>query len=439
MVSAFAAGLLLALPVVGQAGVPVAVADDLTFALWAKDLKEPTSMAWVALAAKDGAKPADVLLVLEKYRGNVRGIVHEADGAGRMLKNPAIKLAVNFKGERGLLGIAVHPKFAENRFVYLFYTQSNREGADGRSDVTRGQTVMRFTLSLSRGAGGEIDSIKLDAPKEILTFPYQPDDSNGPNYCGGKILFGLDGKLYGVFGNQNRHGVETNEPGGRVAAGIVFRVNDDGTVPADNPWAGHKDPWVQKYFAVGILNSFGLAFDPLTKSLWMTENGDTAWDELNLVPPKFNSGSNYIAGPLADAGNRHRKRVEVPADRVLGSVYGDPVFAWERCRGLTCLAFLNTDRYGEKHKGTLLVAEVNGGQMMQFRLNKERDRVAVTSAALDGRVVRGESPEEIAANQKEILFATGAATITDMQLGRDGLLYCLSYHGGVIYVVKPKK
>jgi glucose/arabinose dehydrogenase len=232
--------------------------------------------------------------------------------------------------------------------------------------------------------------------------------------------------------------VETNESGGRIGAGVIFRVNDDGTIPADNPWAGHKDAEVRKYFAVGVRNSFGLAFDPETKLLWDTENGDMLWDELNVVPAKFNSGSNYIMGPLWDPDNKGKRRREVPADDVLGSVYGDPVFSWYRCRGLTCLAFLSTERYGERYKDTLLVGETNASWLMRFRLNKERDRVEVTSSSLDARVVKGDMPSEIEANQKEIMFATGAGTVTDMQIGPDGWMYMCSYRDGVVYVLRRR-
>jgi glucose/arabinose dehydrogenase len=434
-------GLVSALTMQLRGETPRCVDPHLFFEPWAEGIKEPTSMAWVTVPGEDlnGAGKADhVLLVLEKWTGNVRAFALAADGKSRPMKSAAIRLPVNFKSERGLLGIAVHPEFEKNRYVYLFHTQSDRPGPDGRSDVTRGQAVSRFTLVPQRGPNGELQSVQLQQRTDILNFPYEPRDSNGPNSCGGKILFGRDGKLYGVYGDQNRHGLETNENGGRIGAGVIFRVNDDGTTPADNPWAGHKDAVVRNYFAVGIRNCFGLAFDPQTKLLWDTENGDTLWDELNVVPPKFNSGSNYIMGPLWDSANAGKHRSDLPADAALGSKYGDPVFSWFRCRGLTCLAFLSTDRYGPAHKDTLLVAEVNGSWLMQFHLNKERDRVDVKSASLEGLVVKGDLPSEVQANQKEIMFATDAGTMTDMQIGPDGWMYMCSYRDGVVYVMKRR-
>jgi glucose/arabinose dehydrogenase len=394
-------------------------------------------MAWVGMG--EGPARRDVLLVLEQWTGQVRAVARQADGSARALP-VVVKLPVNFKGERGLLGVAVHPGFEKQPWVYLCYTRSEHaDRSDGRSDITRGQVVERYTLSVERDEKGEVAAVHLGEPRVILEFPYNPQENNGPNSCGGKILFGPDGKLYGSFGDQNRHGVETNEAGGVVGAGILFRVNDDGSVPADNPWAKRREPTLKIAYAVGVRNCFGLAFDPVSGVLWDTENGAELWDELNVVRPGFNSGWTYLMGPLTHPANGGKKRAAVPADGVIGSLYADPVFSWYRCRGLTCAAFLHTDAYGPELKDALLVGEVNGSWLMRFSLTKERDRVEVKSDALQGRVVMGDTPAEIMANQQEVMFATKAGTVTDMQVGPDGLLYACSWRDGAVYVLKPGK
>ncbi|HVX85179.1 MAG TPA: PQQ-dependent sugar dehydrogenase [Phycisphaerae bacterium] len=428
------------------AQTPAVVAEDgagmtgggCHFEPWADGMKVPTSMAWVRVGEDaTGRGGQEVLLVLEQT-GQVRAIAREADGKARML--PVVtRVLVNFKEERGLLGIAVHPDFAKNHWVYLCYTRSEHpDRPDGRSDITRGQVVERYTLSAAM-EGGAVKAVHLGEPKVVLEFPYEPRENNGPNSCGGKIVFGPDGKLYGSYGDQNRHGVEINERGGFIHAGLIFRVNDDGSVPADNPWAKRADPVLQRAYAVGIRNCFGLAFDPETGTLWDTENGPDLWDELNEVRAGFNSGWGYIMGPLTDPSNAGKSRGEVPADKLLGSTYADPVFSWYRCRGLTCAAFVHTDAYGPAMKDRLLVGEVNGSWLMRFRLNQDRDRVAVTSESLANRVVRGDSPGEIMLNQREIMFAEKAGTVTDMQIGADGLLYACSWRDGAVYVLRPGK
>ncbi len=403
------------------------------FERWAEGVKAPTSMAWVTVG--EGAGRQQVLLVLEQWTGQVRAVARETDGAARMLP-VVIKLPVNFKGERGLLGVAVHPEFEKNHAVFLCYTRSEHDDrTDGRSDITRGQLVVRYTLAADL-EGGAAKALHLVEPHEVLAFPYNPLENNGPNSCGGKIVFGPDGKLYGSFGDQNRHGLETNEPGGVIGGGILFRVNDDGSAPADNPWIKQRDPALKRAYAVGVRNCFGLAFDPVSGLLWDTENGPELWDELNVVTPGFNSGWSYIMGPVSHPANRDKKRAEVPADQAIGARYGDPVFAWYRCRGLTCAAFLHTDAYGAALKDMLLVGEVNGSWIMGFHLTAERDRVDVKSDTLADRVVMGDGPDEVMANQREVMFAVKAGTITDMQVGSDGLLYACSWRDGAVYVLK---
>ena len=100
------------------------------------------------------------------------------------------------------------------------------------------------------------------------------------------MTFGPDGKPYVVIGDLNRDGQLQNFSNGPVPddTGVILRINDDGNLA--------------KYFAYGVRNSFGLAFDPLTLGLWDTENGPGSYDEVNLVQPGFNSGWERIMGPV---------------------------------------------------------------------------------------------------------------------------------------------
>ena len=115
----------------------------------------------------------------------------------------------------------------------------------------------------------------------------------GPNHNGGPIAFGPDGKLYGITGDLNRNEAEQNyqaQANNSSQVGGIYRLNDDGTVPGDNPFSGHSNADFHRWFAYGIRNSFGLTFDPATGNLWDTENGPGSYDEVNLVAPGFNSG-----------------------------------------------------------------------------------------------------------------------------------------------------
>src|SRR5687767_5116202 len=165
----------------------------------------------------------------------------------------------------------------------------------------------------------------------------QGDDANGPhgqqparaNHDGGILAFGTDGKLYVMLGDVGRRGALQNLPCGPTAtecdgpedvtpddqfggpapddahfSGVILRLNDDGTTPSDNPFfaagaamGGEVGANIQRTFAYGIRNSFGMAVDPLSGRLWQQENGEDAFDELNRVDAGMNSGWIQVAGP----------------------------------------------------------------------------------------------------------------------------------------------
>ena len=160
--------------------------------------------------------------------------------------------------------------------------------------------------------------------------PNQGDEAQPPlgNHDGGVIRFGPDGKLYIIIGDNGRRGQLQNLPSGPTETGlgptvpddqfggpepdnahftgVIIRLNSDGTTPTDNPFfaagaaiGGEVGSNIQKIFAYGVRNSFGMAFDPLSGNLWDQLNGDDSFDELNLVTPGENSGWIQIMGPIS--------------------------------------------------------------------------------------------------------------------------------------------
>jgi aldose sugar dehydrogenase len=364
-------------------------------------LSQPTAMAFLG--------PGDIL-VLQKGDGRVLRVIDGVLQPGQVLD-----VAVDNASERGLLGIAVHPNFPSIPFIYLYFTQSSTSNDTSGSPAPLANRVYRYVWN------GNV----LVSPTLILDLPVTP----GPNHNGGTMTFGPDGKLYVVIGELNRNGQLQNNFSGSAPdnTGVIFRVNDDGSAPSDNPFFSQGGN-LAEYYAYGIRNSFGLAFDPLTGELWDTENGPANYDEINLVQPGFNSGWNRVMGPAS-------RDIEGTSDLVFfpGSHYADPKFSWFNTVGPTALAFLNSARLGVEYRNDLFVGDINNGNLYRFRVNASRNGFDFTSPGLLDLVADSN------AEFQEVLLGTGFGGITDLKVGPDGLLYVLSFGLGKIFVVSGQQ
>jgi len=239
------------------------------------------------------------------------------------------------------------------------------------------------------------------------------------------MTFGPDGKLYVVIGELNRNGQLQNFSSGAAPddTGVIFRINDDGSAPSDNPFFNQGGN-LAKYFAYGIRNSFGLAFDSVTGKLWDTENGPANYDEVNLVEPGFNSGWMRIMGPSS-------RDAQGTSDLVVlsGSHYADPKFSWFSTVAPTAIVFMNAASLGVDYQNNTLVGDINNGNLYRFRLNATRDGFDFTNPSL-GDLVADNNTE-----LQELIWGTGFVGITDLKIGPDGLLYVLSFSLGKIFAI----
>ena len=357
-------------------------------------LSAPTTMAFIG---------TDDILVLQKNDGQVRRVVDGVLQAGVVLD-----VAVDNASERGMLGIATHPNFPSSPFVYLYYTESST-GSDG-SGSAAGNRVYRYSWN---GAA-------LTNPLLILNLPASP----GPNHDGGIIAFGPDGKLYVVIGDLNRNGQLQNFSGGPVPddTSVVLRLNDDGSTPIDNPFFSQGGN-LAKYYAYGIRNSFGMAFDPVTDELWITENGPGSFDEINMVEPGFNSGWEKLMGPDARNANNATDLVAIA-----GSHYADPKFSWLNTVGPTAIVFLDSTSLGGQYENDIFVGDINNGNLYRFKPNGMRNGLVFSGAGLTDLVA------DNSAELDETIIGTDFAGITDLKVGPDGRLYVVSF-AGKIYAI----
>ncbi len=377
----------------------------------------------IAIEFLDPADPSR-FFVIEKNSGRVKLVQNG------VVSSTVLDLPVNNASERGLLGIALHPQFAANGFVYLYYTRSSTGGDTSTQSAWTDNRVERYRWNGSA----------LVEPTLIVAFPRDTTQNNGPNHDGGVILFGPDGKLYGVTGDLNRGfldnpRIEQNTSVTAVAGvGGIFRLNPDGSIPPDNPFVSHSDVRIRRLWAYGIRNSFGMMFDSLTARLWMTENGPNVYDEINIVERGFNSGWLKIMGPDSrNATYQENGNQAYDASNLIylpNSYYADPVFSWLQPIGVTSIAFLRSARYDAGVRDTALVGESNNGGLYQFTLNANRDDFVLTGALVD-RVADSVSERNLSR------VGTNWGVVTDLRMGPDGYLYVVSMFANRIYRIRP--
>jgi glucose/arabinose dehydrogenase len=371
-------------------------------------LFSPTSMVFL---------DKDTLLITQKDDGNVISIIN-----GTVKSQPVMSVEVETRATRGLLGITAVEKpstssYNLTKFVFLYYTELYGQ------DQVRNR-VYRYEWD-------QENQILVNGTM-LVDLPANP----GPGHNGGKIEADRNGYIYAVIGDLFREGQLQNVQEGPAAedSSVIIRIKDDGSAVADNPFFNSSNDWMQKYYAYGIRNSFGLAIDPITGLLWDTENGDDSYDEINIVRPGFNSGWDKIMGPIA------RSDIEQPdleEELVVfeGSKYADPVFSWEASVGVTDLEFLNSTALGPKYAYNLFVGDITTGNLYYFELNDNR-----TGIKFDANDLEEDLTDQVADDDQElsqIVLGSGfEGGITDIETGPDGFLYVLTFNGS-IYRILP--
>ena len=335
------------------------------------------------------------ILYLEKTNGDVR-LIRD----GKIEKEPILHFDVYKTIESGLLGITT-----KDRFVYLYVS----EPLDDEGKIPKENNIYRFLWN-----GEELIEKKL-----VNSLPSR-------NCChqGGYMVTSQDGEVFATIGDlenvrKGTPGKLQNMANGEIDdTGIILRVgydeNEISPMKSDDP--------LSHYYAIGIRNSFGLAFDPITGNLWDTENGQFCCDEINLVPPKFNSGWALAQGFVNDE--------TIESIPEIGEFrYSNPEFTWQQVNAPTALAF-SGHHWGEKYENSLFVADYLFGTIYKFELNDARDGFLFNEPSLQDLILNEGD------NYNEIVFGTGFGRISDMKFGPDGSLYVASFfHNGALYKI----
>jgi glucose/arabinose dehydrogenase len=407
--------------------IPASTLDDsdLEVELVTEGLESPTSMAFIGNHGD--------MLILEKS-GEVILFTNENKS-----KITLLNLTVDDRNERGLLGVAVlnnnniedsyttaSPSSIPT-FVFFYLTEASKED---RSQVL-GNRIYRFEWndtdkSLSNGT-------------LILDLPVLP----GQNHNGGKLIADSENRhIYAVIGDLNRKGMLQNFKNGSLPddTSAILRINPDGSPAQGNPFlnVSRTDDGsysnLSKYYAYGIRNSFGLAIDPETGTLWDTENGPDGFDEINIVRPGFNSGWATVMGPIESSNVTSENEL---VNFLGSSSYADPVFSWGRAVGVTDIEFYDSDKLGNDYTNNIFVGDANNGDLYFFEVNEDRSGLQFEQPSLDDDLVASNDRERAA-----VIFGSGfPSSITDVETGPDGYLYVLTFHPtmGTISRIVPQE
>ncbi|HEU5220123.1 MAG TPA: PQQ-dependent sugar dehydrogenase [Gemmatimonadales bacterium] len=442
-------------------------------------LNQPTSMAFLG--------PNDIL-VLEKSTGKVHRVVNG------VIQSTVLDLAVNSASERGLLGIALHPDFPSNPGVYLYWTESST-GADS-TDLANvpllGNRVDRFVWN-GQTLTFDHNLIRLHAFQADAGQPLRG------NHNGGVLRFGPDRKLYIVIGDNGRRGWMQNLPCGPTPTcpgptvpddqfggpqpdnahltGVILRLNDDGTTPTDNPFfaagaamGGEVGANIQKIFAYGIRNTFGMAFDPVSGNLWLEENGDDSFTELHRIEPGQNSGWVQIRGPVSRIAEYKAIETRPGVDPCIGGAYfglqqirwpptliadtseealsrlfvlpgahyRDPEFSWKFEVAPAGIGFMRGRGLGPQYENDLFMGAartfLEGGHLFHFNLTGNRRKIGVDDPRLEDRVADNLCKFDITESES-LLFGRNFGIGTDIQTGPNGNLFVVSLSNGAIYEI----
>jgi glucose/arabinose dehydrogenase len=267
----------------------------------------------------------------------------------------------------GYMDIALHPRFAENGFIYLTYTKP----IDDKKRV----------VALARG---HWDGHAITGMKDIFV-----SDQSGTS----RIAFGSDGTLF-----MTTTGNDPQDP--NTTGGKVLRFNDDGTIPKDNPFVGQAGKRPEVY-TLGHRSSLGLAVNPTTGEMWENENGPNGGDEINVLKPGLNYG-----WPIVSYGRTYQGPWQ--SERPGHAGFEPPVVIWVPAIAVSGMTFYTGDKL-PKWKGDVFVGSLRTGE--------------IPGTGHLERILFDPKMEEL---RRESLLTELRQRIRDVRQGPDGCLYLLT-------------
>lgn len=321
-----------------------------------------------------------------------RILITEKPGRLRIFDNGSLSEPIDgvpdvvYRGARdqgGLLDVAVDPEFAQNRYIYLSYVEAEDERPTARRDTDEFRFPMvDLTDNVVRGGAVVRARLNDDELTNVDVIWRQDPKTIGRGHFGHRLVFAPDGTLFITSGDRMRF-----EPAQNLDAnlGKVVRINSDGSIPSDNPFAGEEGVR-EEIWSYGHRNMLSAAIDPRSGNLWVVEMGPLGGDELNMILP----GQNY-GWPLVSNGD-HYVRPSVP--EVITAIPGHgtapdkfvaPVRSWSPVISPSGAAFYEGEMF-PAWIGDLLIGGLSSQSLIRLRIDGER--VAIEERIALGRRIR---------------------------------------------------
>jgi glucose/arabinose dehydrogenase len=385
-----------------------------------RELDHPWGMAFL---------PDGTILVTERP-GRLRVIRN-----GVLDPNPVAGLPPIYADDLdGLLDIALHPQFAANKFVYISYSKPGPDLAPGAERFgTRVPAASQRKNPTGKTMSDAVLRAKWDGQKltdihDIFVDDNVIDDSVS-QASGVRLAFGRDGKLYMSTGAPNApsaSGKYARSRGGRAQdptndGGKVLRLNDDGTIPQDNPFVGRAG-YKPEIYTMGHRNILGMAMNPATGEIWEDENGPQDDDKVNILKPGANYGwpivgfghdytGDFIGGPLA-LGDPAASNPDARSGYLPGME--QPFLFWVPAVAPSGMAFYTGDRFPQ-WDGSLFIGVLKYRRLERHSLNDK------------GLPVR-----------RDYLLEDLKQRIRDVRQGPDGMIYVLTDENpGALLRIEP--
>ena len=286
------------------------------------------------------------------------------------------------RGQGGFMDIELHPDYKNNGWIYFTYASQNDKPNGGNTNLMRAKLKENQLVNIQ------------------VLYKATPNSKRGQHF-GSRIAFDKENHVYFSVGDRGNRDVNPQDI--KRDGGKIYRLNDDGTVPKDNPFVNKRG--VKKaIFSYGHRNPQGMEINPFTNEIWSHEHGPKGGDEINIIKkgenygwPKASYGRNY-------SGTKFTDHTTLPGMK-------SPIHYWTPSIAPSGMAFINNDKYG-KWKGNLLV----GSLKFQY----------VSRCILKGNRVF-----------KEVKLLEGVGRVRSIEQGLDGFIYVGVENLGIIKLL-PK-